>query len=160
MRPPTAAVFDCNVFIQAMLSNRGPAYACYEQLEQGTVQVFCTESVLAELDRVRWYRSVQKHRHLTADRVNRFISRVRELVTLIPEVPRVIELPRDPDDAKYLDIAIATNAMLVVTRDRDLLDLMEPNDPDGEKLKSMHPGLRLVVPEVFLDLIRKNPPQQ
>ncbi|HEY2911138.1 MAG TPA: putative toxin-antitoxin system toxin component, PIN family, partial [Gemmataceae bacterium] len=44
--------------------------------------------------------------------------------TTIEPVPDAFELQRDPEDSKYLNLAIAANAKLIVSRDNDLLDLM------------------------------------
>jgi len=37
------------------------------------------------------------------------------------------DMSDDPKDAKYVDLAIATKADFLVTRDKDLLDLRNPN---------------------------------
>lgn len=40
-------------------------------------------------------------------------------------IANVFVLDRDPKDSKYIDLAIATKADFLVTRDNDLLDLRE-----------------------------------
>jgi predicted nucleic acid-binding protein len=40
----------------------------------------------------------------------------------------VFSCPRDPDDEPYVNLAVAAGARYLVTRDKDLLDLMEDAD--------------------------------
>ena len=44
-------------------------------------------------------------------------------------IANIFVLERDPKDAKYVDLAIATKADFLVTRDKDLLDLREKESP-------------------------------
>lgn len=46
------AVFDTNVFLQAAVSDAGPAFACWRLVEQGAVTVYLTESILLEVEDV------------------------------------------------------------------------------------------------------------
>jgi len=68
---------------------------------------------------------------------------------LIEKVPAVFSLPRDPDDAKYVDLAVASKAAFIITRDNDLLSLMT----DAE-FKSTYPGLTIIAPAAFLAHVR------
>ena len=58
-------------------------------------------------------------------------------------------LPRDPDDEVFLNLAIQSDAEFLVTRDRDLLDLM-----DDSEFCSQFPHLRIVAPVGFLEAVR------
>ena len=54
-------------------------------------------------------------------------------------------LDRDPKDEIYVNLAIEAGASYLVSRDKDLLDLM--NDPD---FRSRFPGLTILDPVAFL----------
>ena len=71
-----SAVFDTNIFIQAILSETGSGNACVEELFAGRIFVFVHPEILAEIDdfllrtRVREkYRQVSRFR--TADLVRK-----------------------------------------------------------------------------------------
>jgi hypothetical protein len=43
--------------------------------------------------------------------------------------------------------------MLIVSRDADLLDLMNDRNPDGVALRVRYPDLRILTPATFLNLL-------
>ena len=52
--------------------------------------------------------------------------------------------------AQHVNLAIASRALLVVSRDKDLLDLMSSTNPDGVALRRIHPTFRVLTPPGFL----------
>jgi predicted nucleic acid-binding protein len=54
-------------------------------------------------------------------------------------------MSRDPKDEPYLNLALATGANHLVTRDKDLLDLMH-----DETFRAQHPGLQIIDPPALL----------
>ena len=54
-------------------------------------------------------------------------------------------LSRDPKDEPYLNLAIATDASYLVSRDNDLLDLMTDSE-----FRTQHPDLKILDPVAFL----------
>ena len=48
------------------------------------------------------------------------------------------------------DVAIATGALLVVSNDKDLLDLMNDSNQEGKALRSRYPALRILTPPQLL----------
>lgn len=69
---------------------------------------------------------------------------------LLRKVPRRFELPRDPDDEPYLNAAIESGAQFLVTRDRDLLDLMNWETKEGRDFQFRFPQLKILNPTEFL----------
>jgi predicted nucleic acid-binding protein len=86
---------------------------------------------------------------LTDERVELFLQRMAQIAELLHGVPAVFSLQRDPDDAKYVDLAAAAAASFLVTRDQDLRSLMN----DATFLKS-YPGLSILEPPAFLSHLR------
>ena len=64
----------------------------------------------------------------------------------------VPDFPRDPKDEPYINLALAANADYLVTRDNDLLDLM--NDSD---FRQQFPGLTILDPVAFLRVLSPPP---
>ncbi len=71
----------------------------------------------------------------------------------IDRVPEHYVLVRDPDDSKYLNLAIAAGAAYLVTTDLDLLDLMEPQSAAGVDFRRRFPSIQVVTPMAFEQLI-------
>jgi putative PIN family toxin of toxin-antitoxin system len=134
------AAFDCVVFLQAAVSQAGPAFRALQLVESGDVELLLSAEVLSEVGEVLSRKTVrEKFAELTEPRIAEFLSRLRSLGTLVTDVPAVIRLPRDPGDEPYLNLALAGQADYLVTRDRDLLDFEE------------HPAtFRIVSPETLL----------
>jgi len=56
--------------------------------------------------------------------VNAFLTKLEAKAILIANVPEEFHYERDPDDEMYINLAIVGNATYLVSRDKDLLDLM------------------------------------
>ena len=63
---------------------------------------------------------------------------------------------RDPDDAHYVNLAITCEAMLVVSRDQDLLDLMHDSNADGRMLRAQYPEFCVLTPPEFLHIMDRS----
>ena len=112
-------VIDTNVWISSLLRpSRDHADAVAALWEGATV--LYPAAVLDELidvlgrKKIRRYVSPQS----ALDLVARFTARA-ELV----EITETIKASRDPDDDKFLELAVAGKADMIVTGDTDLLDL-------------------------------------
>src|SRR5713226_7326593 len=89
---------------------------------------------------------------LTHQIVDRFLGALEERAVV--EVPRVFQFDRDPKDEPYINLAIASRANNLVSRDNDILDLADASTPDGERLRHQAPELRILDPVAFLVEIR------
>ena len=152
-----SAVFDCVVYVQAVLSSKGPAFACLSLAEEKHISLHFSPDILDELKRSLNSASLRKKaKRLTDKRVETFLERVVNAGTLAPNPPPAFSLKRDPKDEPYLNLAIAMQAPFIVSRDKDLLDLM--ND-DG--FRKAYPFLTVIEPAAFLTHVRsevaKNP---
>jgi putative PIN family toxin of toxin-antitoxin system len=106
--------------------------------------------VLDELVRVSRYPKVARKFPVLATRVPLLIGVLGERRMIRPEPGRRVVYERDPKDAPYIDLAVASGAMLIVSRDKDLLDLMLDGDVVGRAIRSEHPDFRVLTPPVFL----------
>lgn len=145
---PHRAVYDCNVMLQALLNPYGPAGACVDAVRYGRVKLYMSERVLREIEELPAKTPVRLG--VTHDRVHRFVVDLMRYASVTTTVPSRCRLDRDPDDAHYLDLALASSADVLVTRDRDLLDLRAEDNEAGERLRRLHPSLRIVDPAAFL----------
>jgi predicted nucleic acid-binding protein len=72
---------------------------------------------------------------------------------LYRRVPDHFEFPRDPADEPYLNLAIEAKADYVITRDKDLHDLMKWETEEGREFQKRFRFLRIVDPVAFLQRI-------
>ena len=87
---------------------------------------------------------------LTDDRVETFLDNLREKVLIVANVPPAFHYARDPDDEHVLDLAIACEAQFLVTHDKDLLDLMNAENPEGRSFRKLTPRLTILTPPDFI----------
>jgi putative PIN family toxin of toxin-antitoxin system len=151
------AVFDCNVFLQAMLSTHGAAHACWQRVIAGQAKLFVTPHILAEIRRLPEHKKLRKFTKFTPERVERFLEELLEVAAFVSDPPPMFQYPRDPDDAHYVDLAVATNTMLIVSNDKDLLDLMNDANSEGKALRSSYPTFEVLTPPQFLAVIDPTP---
>jgi putative PIN family toxin of toxin-antitoxin system len=149
--PEPLVVFDCVVFLQGLIKESGPAVTCLEYFEQGRFSLAISSEVLSELHDVLSRSSLrQSFRLLTEEKADRLIESLLSKGKLFGSVPKRFELPRDPDDEPYLNLAIESGAQFLVTRDRDLLDLMRWDTEEGRDFQSRFRELKILDPVVFL----------
>jgi putative PIN family toxin of toxin-antitoxin system len=119
-------VFDCNVFLQAVVNPNGPAGQCKQLVDTGAVELFVSEEVLAEVAEVLSRPRIRKLAPaLTIEIIEAFIADVRLKSICLQNVPEEYHFERDLKDERYINLAIAARASYLVSRDHDLLDLME-----------------------------------
>jgi putative PIN family toxin of toxin-antitoxin system len=149
-----AVVFDCMTFLQATTSPTGPSAACFRLVEAGRVRLVVSQPILDEVRNVLSRPRIRKRNpHLTDEAVDAFLTHVLQVATRAATPPAVFQYPRDPKDEPYLNLAISERATLLVSWDNDLLDLMKPDDEEGQRLRARPPGLMIVTPPAMLALV-------
>lgn len=142
-------VLDCVVFLQAVAGPTGPAAQLLGLLEEGRFTLYVSDHVLAEIEEVLKRPKVRaKNRAISDEATAALLERLARLATGVADIPTRFPLPRDPDDEPYVNLALATNADYLVTRDNDLLDLM--NDAT---FRADHPRLTILNPVALLRLL-------
>ena len=119
-------VFDTNVVISALLLRDSiPRQAFDKAISIGKLLV--SHATVAELDQRL---SKQKFRkYITREEAIEFLSALVQS-SIIVEVTKHINVCRDPEDNKFIELAVAGRAKCIVTGDSDLLSL----HPFGELL--------------------------
>ena len=149
--PELLVIFDCVVLLQGLIKASGPAVTCLKHFEEGRFQLAVSPEILAELRDVLTRSSLrQSFPLLTEEKADRLIELLLLKGTLFRNVPQRFELPRDPGDEPYVNLAIEASAHFIVTRDRDLLDLMECDKEEGRYFRRRFPQLKILDPVSFL----------
>ncbi|HEX4795247.1 MAG TPA: putative toxin-antitoxin system toxin component, PIN family [Humisphaera sp.] len=144
-------VFDCNILVQALAFESGPAAQCVRLVETGRVKLFVSRATLAELRRVLGYEEVLSiSENMTPIRIAGYLDRLAYRATRVRRVRHVFHLPRDPDDEAYVDLAIAARADFLVTRDKDLLSLASSHSATAKQFRRLTHPLEVLGPIDFL----------
>lgn len=140
------AVFDCMVFLQAITNERGPAAACFDLVDENKLTLVVSPETLAEVRDVLERPKIRaKFPHMSDDRIQRLFHIVKQMGIWLDAVPQLFSYSRDPNDEPYINLAIASSARYLVTRDKDLLDLMA-----DEAFRQHAPDLTILNPVALL----------
>lgn len=144
-------VIDSNVLVRAAIQVESAAGEVLSLCEQRRVLILLSKPVLSE------YRFILNHpdllsRYPTLEerRVNITLERLAFVGDVIRSSRVRFEYPRDPKDAKFVELAIAGNATHLVTLDRDLLDLPEGHNDAAKRFRQRLPHIAVITPGQFL----------
>ena len=127
-------VIDTNVLISSLfLTTSTPAKAVEKAVTKA--QLVATTETLREL--IEQLLLPKFDRYVGRDRRDALLERVASLVEIV-QVLQSIRASRDPKDDKFLEAAVNGRADVIVTGDRDLLDL------------NPFRGIAIVTPEAYL----------
>ena len=148
-------VFDCMVYLQATISKSGPAAALFQLVDSNAIVLSVSNDILKEVRDVLSRPKIrQRNLNITDDRVDAFINRIREKATVVDKVQQHFIYKRDPKDEKYINLAITTDANYIISRDKDLLDLMTGYSDDCKEFRRKFRMLKIVKPTEFLTIIK------
>jgi uncharacterized protein len=144
------AVFDCMVFLQASTRPTGPAARLFiDYVERGRLSLYVSDVIVEEVRDVLGRPGIRaKNPAITDETVSGFCRRVWQVGQRINFVPTTFVLARDPDDEPYLNLAIAAGADYLVTRDNDMLDLMQ-----DAAFRTQYPALTILDPVALLRIL-------
>jgi putative PIN family toxin of toxin-antitoxin system len=147
-----AVVFDCNIYLQTMISPNGPSGRCVALASGGQFVLWTSSYISREVKRVaKRAEIVAKYPQLTPEQVESVLLTVGGSSRIRKRIRKSFHFDRDPDDAHYVDLAVATKAQWLVTRDRDLLDLMVGHSADAKQFRQVTRNqLKVVSPTDFL----------
>lgn len=147
-------VFDCCVFLQALMSKSGPAVRCMELVETNRIRLVMSEEILTEIkDVISRLALVLMNPHLTDLKVENLIDMLLAKAEFVDQVPKRFSYPRDPNDEPYINLAIETKAAFIVSRDNDLLKLMSDHSEDAKDFRRRFRRIKIVDPVEFLSII-------
>lgn len=149
-------VFDCNVLLQAVAREKSVAAKCLNLAESGLIQIRVSREVLAETEDVLNRPKIRAHFPDLSDViVGAFLKRLQQLSVLAHPVPKKFSYPRDEDDEPYINLAVAAGADFIISRDRDLLDLMTGHTDECKEFRQRFRPLRVIEPAELLRLMEE-----
>ena len=109
---PTRRVLDTNIVLDLWVFDEPQAHALRVSVESGDSHWLATAAMREELARVLAYPQIVKrltHRELPASTVLAHFDRWAQLQ---PDAPKAATVCKDPDDQKFIDLAVTHNAAL------------------------------------------------
>lgn len=144
-------VFDCNVLLQSAARERSVAAKCLNLVESGLIRLYVSREVLAEAEDVLNRPEVRaQFTELSDEIVGAFLKRLQKISVLVRSVPKKFSYPRDEDDEPYINLAVTAGADFIISRDKDLLDLMTGHADDCKEFRQRFRPLRVIEPDEFL----------
>jgi putative PIN family toxin of toxin-antitoxin system len=137
--------------VQSTISPKGAAARCFSYFEQGKISVAVSRATLKEVkDDLSRPQIRQRFPHLTDEKVSWLVDFLLDEGLYLRTVPKHFTYPRDPKDEPQLNLAIEVNADYLISRDHDLLDLMDWHKEEGREFQKRFRFLKVVTPEDFL----------
>jgi uncharacterized protein len=150
------AVFDCNVFWQIFFSEIGIGAKFWELVISGQVELIVSSEIIDEIRDVLTRPETQdQFTKATDENVTVFIDEIIEFATFVPFPPKKFSYSRDPKDEPYINLAVAEEAQYIVSRDKDLLDLMTHYDDESKEFRQRFRPIKIVDTITFVGIIEK-----
>ena len=143
-------VFDCNLFVQGIptvTARRARHCLCFSM---ETYRFLWASRLFAKFG--TYYRAELRRKlpGINVRIVNAFLTKLEGKAILLANVPEEFHYERDLDDEMYINLAIVANAAYLVSRDKDLLDLMTTSTDIAQQFRSRYPFLRLLTAADFI----------
>jgi len=131
-----------------LINLNGPAARCVQKAKDGEALLFVSPFVLAEIREI--HLKLPPKYGITQEHTDELARAVLLFATIVTDVPDVYRHPHDPDDSAYVNLALKSNASLIVSRDRHLLMLADSGREEGRDFQARFPSLRILDPVAFL----------
>lgn len=133
-------VLDTNVLISAFFKRESTSAQILSLWSAGEVELLVSQDVLSELKRVLGYPRVQKRLVYTEEEIRRLLDLLSTNGTLLSPQEHINAIKDDPEDDKFVTLAVTGQANYLISGDSHLLDA-------GSIL-----GVAIVTPRTFLNL--------
>lgn len=120
-------VIDPNVLVSAAISSAGQPRAIVNAWTEERFELIASPAVIEELRDV--LHRPKLRRWISLDLADAFVDGLAEDATIVADPPALPGVSRDPDDDYLVALARATGVDYLVSGDRDLLDLEDPDPP-------------------------------
>jgi putative PIN family toxin of toxin-antitoxin system len=136
-------VLDATVLVSAFLKSGGLSDELLRRAREGAFVIFLSEDIVAEVRHTLSYPRIRMRYAYTDDEIVEFCERLRDAVSLVPDLPALAGISRDPNDDMVVATAVRSHASYIVTRDHDLLSL------------GTYEGITMITPESFMTILRE-----
>jgi putative PIN family toxin of toxin-antitoxin system len=144
-------VLDTNTLLSGLANPNGAAGRVLDHCESRRVLLLLSRPVVAEYRRVLGSAEMRRRNpNITDEAVELVLRRLRYVGDYLRTVKARFRFDRDPDDARFVELAIAGGASHLLTSDNDLLSLPAAHDDAGRRFRQRLPGVRVLRPGAFV----------
>jgi uncharacterized protein len=118
------AVIDTNILVSGLIRKQGLPGQVLRRLRDGDFSIIYSVPIMVEVVDVLSRPQIQRKYQVMSDDITALINLVRLRGELVSP-NRKIDTCRDPKDNRFLEAAIEGNADMIVSGDKDLLDLVD-----------------------------------
>lgn len=111
-------VFDANVYIASLKRGTYSEYWLRQASITPEIKVSVSEEILREVQE-----KLESRFGLSRRQATDYIAQIREVSTVVTPREKLEVVERDPDDNKIIECAVEAGVQMVITMDRDLLDM-------------------------------------
>ena len=149
------AVFDCNIYVQALFNPKGIANKCFEAVKEEKVILFVSTETLLEIREVLQRPNlIARFPNTSLEQIDTFLDEILSFAVEIKKVSCKFQYLRDIDDVPYINLAVEAKADYIVSRDNDLLDLMTDFTDEAKEFRQRFRLLQVIEPMEFLQIIK------
>jgi|SRR3712207_5545332 len=116
-------VLDTNIIISALLFAQGNAGAILKAWENRAFDLVVSPEILAEYEAALKDPQLRKRLKVSEEEITKLITEMEQVAVVVVPHVRLRVVKNDPDDNKFLECAVATNAAYIVSGDKELLIL-------------------------------------
>jgi len=133
-------VIDTNVIVSGVISKKGPPAQLLDAWSDHVFDLVISAAIISEIQRVLSEPRLKHAFNVTDERIARLIEALHKDSILVPGTAHVHgAVATDPSDEKFLAAGLDGNADMVVSGDRDLLEI------------ESFQGIVILTPRQFLD---------
>jgi putative PIN family toxin of toxin-antitoxin system len=145
-------VLDTNILLRGLLNIRSAVGGVVDACDQRRAVLLLSRPVLAEYRAVLTDSTmVALYPALVASKIDLALRRLRYVGDIHHALQVQFDYPRDPRDAKFIELAIAGNATHIVSGDKDLLQLASGHGDSAKRFRQRAPSVKLVDAASFLN---------
>lgn len=123
-------------------------------VKENIIELYLSRETLAEVEDVLTRPKFRnRFPSLTNEMIEAFLKDVKEKAIILKNAPSVFTYSRDPKDEKYINLAVEAKADYIISRDKDLLDLMTGYTDECKDFRRRFRKLKIVNPVEFLEII-------
>jgi len=137
------AVVDTNVLISALISKKpSPPLNIYNLLKSADFLLITSPAILEELEEVINRKTIIKLHKRSQQQIDEILQEIAETSYIVPGMISVEAVKKDPDDDKFIAVAIEGKADYIVSGDKPLLNIKE------------YMGIKIISPKDFMRLLK------
>ena len=146
---------DTNTVLRALIRTTSHSAKILSLCETRRIVLLLSRPVLKEYRRILTGPAlISRALDREPPNIKSLLDGLRYEAEYIDPVIEKFDLDRDPDDAKFIELAFAGRATHIITHDKDLLSLPTSRSDAGKRFRQRLPGVRVMDAETF---VRKHP---